>query len=57
MNFVIEGIKDIGNIISDIFNFAKQFILFIPQPFVSYLLIYFGIFVAIMFYKKVRGES
>lgn len=49
--------KDIIIIFTSIFDFLKNLIMFIPNPFRNIILLYFGIFVTAFIYKKVRGEN
>lgn len=54
---MIEAIKDTILIITGFFDLITQLVLFVPNPFRNIILFYLSVFIGVLIYKKVRGES
>lgn len=52
---IITGIEDIINFFYYAFEFIKELIQFLPQPFLAITLFFFGIWISYVIYKLVKG--
>jgi len=54
---MIEALKEAILLITGFFDLITQLLLFIPNPFRNIILFYLGVFIGVLIYKKIRGES